>query len=172
MALAVDIGLIGDKELLAKFARLTDKKQLSSMRGELKKSNNRLKKKIIAKAATLNKDTTPDDKKVHTVSLVDALKATKVVSSRLARTRRFGFISSVFKAPSREAYGLPAGYEWYPPWSVEYGYTRTGRNPVVVPAQSYIRSTVNEHGAAELRKMNAGLAKKIEKAFASGRGVR
>ncbi len=172
MATQVEIRLIGEDDLQKRFSRLTENRQMAIMRQELQKSGTRLKKKMIAKLGTFNRDSTPDSAKVHSVRLADAMRHAKVVRSKLSKTRGRGFISTVILPPTRAAYGLPADYEWYPPWSLEFGYTRTARNPVVVPAYSYIRSTVNEHGQAELNKINRGLAKKIEKSFATGKGVR
>ena len=172
MAAAVSITLLGAKDLERKFMRLVDNKQRVLMRAELKKSAARLKPKIVAKVAGFNKDTTPFELRVHTGRLVDALKAAKVKAAKMSSTRRHGFIAAFYELPSRETYGLPPGYKWYPPFALEYGYTRTARNPVVVPAQSYIRSTVNANSRQELGKIRTGLARTIEKTFASGKGVR
>ena len=172
MPSAIDIKLFGDKELERRFAKLTDARQTTIMAQELEKSAKRLKKKMVAKVAGFTKDDTPDEQKSHSNRLIDALKVTKVTRSRLSRTEPRGFISSVNLAPERSALGLPPKYPWFYPWSLEYGYTRTGRNPVVVPPQSWIRSTMNENKAAEISKIARSISKKIEKAFRTGKGVR
>lgn len=138
MALVVDIKLLGNKELEKQLAKLPEASQKKPVRSAMRKSNNRLKRAIVAAAP------------VDTGTLKAALAATKVRSGRRSRS----YLQSLWPLPKRELLGISADAKGYYPTSVEFGTSKR-------PPQSYIRATVNAMHDAEIGKIGNDIGKGI-----------
>lgn len=154
----VDISLVGDKALIKGLARFEPRVQKKVVRGALRKSAKRLKAHVIR---NLSGDPVKPDSGRYRAGMV----AAKIRS--LGRSRRLMALG--FALPTRAELGIAPGYEWYYPFAVEYGYTRTARAPVTVAPKAPIRRAVNEHATEERlvmgREIGAGIKREAKKAF-------
>lgn len=80
-----------------------------------------------------------------------------------ALPRKRYVIAQAIAVPERSQLGIDPGYEWYYPFSLEYGYTREARAPVTVPPFAPIRRAVNDNTDAEHRFMGRDIGKGVER---------
>lgn len=151
----VDISMFGDKALARGLARLEPRIQKKVVRQAIRKSAKRVRAHVIA-----NWERTKD-----TGQMAEAFKAIKI---RAGKRSRHG-LRMEYPLPERSLLGISPSYKWYPPFAVEYGYTRTARAPVTVPPKAPIRRAVNEHTDQEHaimgREIGKGIEREARKAF-------
>lgn len=136
----VDISLVGDKELLKKFARLEGTEGRKLVVKAMRNSAKRMKP-IIAAA-------TP----VKTGKLKAGMAKAKVRSAGSRSLIRLGLVM-----PTREELDIPADAKGYYPFALEYG-TEDGR----MAPRRFIRGTVDAHADAELAAIGRELGAAIE----------
>lgn len=74
-------------------------------------------------------------------------------------------IQATITMPTREELSIPSGATGFYPYSLEYGYTRTRRNPVTVAALRPIRDAVNARQSQELSQIGTEIGRGIERAW-------
>ena len=149
----IDISIFGNKELERALAQFEPKVQKRVVRRVLRRSAERIKLAVMLNwsGRVVQEDTG---------KTVDAIEAKSI---KFERGGRFG-LRAVWYLPRRDELGIPEWpYEWYYPFAVEYGYTRTARAPVTVPPKPPIRRAVNDNMEREHARMERDLGKGIER---------
>ena len=140
---AVDISMVGDKELIRKLSRLPEKVQRRVVGRELSKSRTRIKRLVVAK---ISRPGFFDEPTGELLAIVKKLKS----ASRTSR----GLIVRAFAQPETKEEAIKLN-------SVEYGHVQ--KNGGFVPAKSFMRSTVDENATAELHQIGTGIGAGIER---------
>ena len=124
---AIDITLLGSKELERALAKLPDLAQRTVVRA----ANRKVAKRVHAE--------TMSRVPVKTGKLKAALAA-----ENKPRLKTFPkAVVYYLDLPKRELLGIAPDYPWFYPFHVEYGYV--SQYGVTVPPQSYIRAAVDEN---------------------------
>jgi hypothetical protein len=149
----IDIRVFGDEALAKALASFEPKVQKKVVRSALRKSLKRLKAHVVRNLS--GHPVAPDSGRYLAAMIAAKPKA-------LPRSR--SSIGVGIAMPTREELGIPPDYKkGFYPFSLEYGYTRTERAPVVVPAKAPIRRAVNSHQAEELRVMGDDVGRGVER---------
>ena len=149
---AIDISMIGDKELLKQLARLsTPASQKKAIRPALRKSAKRIKPRVLANLS--GSPVAP-----RTGRLLAAMAAEKVHAIGRSRT----VIGAGFDLPSRESLGIDPSDKYFYPIAVEYGHVR-GAGKSAAPPRPYIRPAVDSNRESELNQIGADIGKGIIK---------
>lgn len=145
----IDIQVLGVKELGQALARFEPRIQKKVVRRALRESGKRLKDKALVNwsGGVVTE---------RTGRTVAAMEAERVKPVRTRRGIRFEWAM-----PTKAALGIED--DSYYPFAIEYGYTRTKRAPVVVPAKAPIRRAVNSNMAREHAAMGKEIGKGIER---------
>lgn len=149
MALAVDISVIGARELERKLKKLDTRIQKKVVRQALRTSAKRVKKRVVNNLSNTRV-------MVQSGKLLNAFKNAKTKSF----TRRYGIrIGHVL--PSREELGIPAYQSGkkdagYYPYFVEYGHGD-------VPAHPFLRPAIDEHKNMEFHRIGRDIGRNIER---------
>ncbi len=149
---AIDISLVGDKELLKQLANLgKPATQKKAVRPALRKSAKRIKPRVLANLS--GSPVAP-----HTGRLLAAMAAQKVHAIGRSRT----VIGAGFDMPTRESLGIDPSDKYYYPIAVEYGHVR-GAGKSAAPPRPYIRPAVDSNRESELNQIGKDIGKGIEK---------
>ena len=144
---AINIHLVGDKQLRYMFARLPDKMQNDVARKAVRKAAHRMKKPVAVAAP----------KKTGRLA---ALIEKAPVRAR-ARTRRF--IRQGWIMPTRAALGIAPDAPGYYPTAQEFGFAvvRGGEVVRMIPPLRYIRGTVDRVTPLHMKLLAIDLRKII-----------
>lgn len=146
---AIDISLVGDKELLKRLAALEKPAtQKKAVRPALRKSAKRLKAEVLANLS--GQVVTP-----RTGRLLGAMAAEKVHALKGGRT----IIGAGFDLPTRAALGIDADDPYFYPFAVEYGHG----GPRPAPPHPFIRWAVDRNAGRELTQIGVDIGSAITK---------
>lgn len=143
-ALAVDITALGDKELERQLTRLMGKTQIKVVRGALRKSATRIKKRII-------KNLSGHPVGVRTGKTREAFKKQKPRKDYSRGWERYGIL-----LPTRAELAIEPDDKHYYPYALEYG--SKGQH-----AKPYIRPAVDSHKEEEFAAIGKDIGKGIER---------
>lgn len=149
VAPAIDISLLGAKELENALKKLPDIVQKRIVRSSLLKVAKRVHKETLARV--------PVD--------TGRLKAGLAAENKPVLQKRQNAVVYYLNPPTRAFLGIAPDYEWYYPWSLEFGYTR--KDGFHVPPHPYIRPAVDEnmdiyHGMMR-RDINKGIVRNMKR---------
>lgn len=144
---AVDISMIGDKELERMLTKLPDVVQ------------RRVATSAIMKAAKtahglMIQAVSGNPVGVDTGRLLMAIAAEKPV-----KQRRPTAVVYYISLPERIRLGIPPKGRWYYPTHVEYGYTR--KDGTTVPPKSFLRKPIDTHRSALIKQMGDDIRKGV-----------
>lgn len=160
MAKVLDISIQGDKALQRTFDALSGAKQRQQVRAVMGKSTTSFKRMVMAKVSAGH-----FDKGYATGTLQKAMKAQKRYLSKISKTyRKYGFVGAIWPLPTRIAIGVDAEAKGYYPAHTEYGWKHaiSGKH---IPANSFMRSTMNENKGRLLKQIAKDMGKAIDKIF-------
>ena len=149
---AIDIRILGDKELSRKLKRFPGKVQTKLVRAELRKSAKRTHQRIVEAVSG-------GVVGIDTGGLLTGFAGVRV---RTRLDRRRAYVAGYVPLPEREPMGIDAKDEWYYPLALEYGTKeRKGRGSVT--AYRFTRKAVDDHRPAEIAAIATGLGKGIKR---------
>lgn len=148
----VDISLVGSDILIRQLASFEPRIARKVVRQTLRKSVKRLKVHIVQHLSGY--PVAPETGRYLTAMAGAQPKA-------LPRKRHV--IAQAIAMPTRAELGISPQEKGYYPFSLEYGYTREARAPVVVPPFAPIRRAVNDNTDAEHRLMGRDIGKGVER---------
>lgn len=144
---AVDLRILGDKELERAMNKLAAKTQKKVVRGALRKEATQTKKRVVANIGRLNL--------VDSGVMMGAFSKAKIRSAGKKTLIRIGVV-----APERAALGIHASDKYYYPNAVEFGHDLAAPKPFQRPA-------IDEHRGAAIariaRNIGAGIKKEARK---------
>jgi len=135
---AINISMLGDRELQRMLDKLPDKVQRKIVRKAMKDSAERLRPEIIRRLSG-------DPVGVDTGTLRDAFRTVQVKSHGKADLIRFGF-----PFPTRDALDIAPEDKWFYPSAIEYGYIH-GKSGEYVPPRPFMRTAVDDNYDREIR---------------------
>ncbi len=149
---AIDISILGDKELEKKLAALgSEAAQKKAVRPALRKSIKRIRTRVIQHLSGL-------PVQPQTGRLLVGMASVKPQSLRRSR----GTLGVVLPFPSREQLGIDPKDKYFYPAAVEYGHVR-GAGKSAAPPHPFIRPAVDNNSERELSLIAADIGKGIIK---------
>ncbi len=142
--MSIDLTLTGDNKLRNKLDKLERRLGKTIVNRAMRASAKRLRP-LIAAAVPVDRGVL---KKEIGRAKIRVLKRRRVVGVGI-------------QMPTREALGIPDSAKGYYPFAVEYGYTH--RSGTHVPANSYVRKTVDTQTPREQAQIGRDIGSEIER---------
>lgn len=142
---AVDISVLGDKQLERKLARLLAKTQKKIVRQAIRKEAKEAKKRVVGNIEKQDL--------VKTRVMLNAYRSAKI---RTASNKPRSVIRIGVENPKRDDLGISADDKYYYPYAVEFGHSGAKAYP-------FIRPAIDEHQAKSKRRVAAEIAAGIHR---------